>query len=87
MKRTTLLSGIIGLLCLLAACGDSHFMTDAAYRSRVEQDFQRKKTLMPQGDLFAVFDASLTAYEREALEFLYAYMPWRILRITPESFT
>ena len=30
---------------------------------------------MPQGDLFAVFDASLTAYEREALEFLYAYMP------------
>ena len=75
MKRTTLLSGIIGLLCLLAACGDSHFMTDAAYRSRVEQDFQKKKTLMPQGDLFAVFDASLTAYEREALEFLYAYMP------------
>lgn len=75
MKRTTLLSGIIGLLCLLAACSDSHFMTDAAYRSRVEQDFQKKKTLMPQGDLFAVFDASLTAYEREALEFLYAYMP------------
>ena len=54
MKRTTLLSGIIGLLCLLAACGDSHFMTDAAYRSRVEQDFQKKKTLMPQGDLFLV---------------------------------
>lgn len=86
MKRTTLLSGIIGLLCLLAACGDSHFMTDAAYRSRVEQDFQKKKTLMPQGDLFAVFDASLTAYEREALEFLYAYMPLADIADYPGEF-
>ena len=30
---------------------------------------------MPQGDLFAIFDTDLTSYEREALEFLYAYMP------------
>ena len=86
MKRTTLLSGIIGLLCLLAACGDSHFMTDAAYRSRVEQDFQKKKTLMPQGDLFTIFDASLTAYEREALEFLYAYMPLADIADYPREF-
>ena len=75
MRHTTLLSGIICLLCLLAACGDSHFMTDASYRSRVERDFQQKKALMPQGDLFAIFDTSLSDYEREALEFLYAYMP------------
>ena len=75
MRHTTLLSGIICLLCLLTACGDSHFMTDASYRSRVERDFQQKKALMPQGDLFAIFDTSLSDYEREALEFLYAYMP------------
>lgn len=75
MRYTTLLSGIICLLCLLAACGDSHFMTDASYRSRVERDFQQKKALMPQGDLFAIFETSLSDYEREALEFLYAYMP------------
>jgi len=50
-------------------------MTDASYRSRVERDFQQKKALMPQGDLFAIFDTSLSDYEREALEFLYAYMP------------
>ena len=30
---------------------------------------------MPQGDLFAIFETSLSDYEREALEFLYAYMP------------
>ena len=75
MRHTTLLSGIICMLCLLAACSDSHFMTDASYRSRVERDFQQKKALMPQGDLFAIFDISLSDYEREALEFLYAYMP------------
>ena len=67
MRHSTLLSGIICMLCLLAACGDSHFMTDASYRSRVERDFQQKKALMPQGDLFAIFDTSLSDYEREAL--------------------
>lgn len=60
---------------LLAACGESHFLTDASYREQVRQDFERKQALMPQGDLFAVFQTDLTAYEREALEFLYAYMP------------
>ena len=42
MRRATQLFGICWLLCLLAACGESHFMTDASYRSRVEQDFQQK---------------------------------------------
>lgn len=37
--------------------------------------FQSKKERLPQGDLFAIFDTDLTSYEREALEFLYAYMP------------
>ena len=40
-------------------------MTDASYRSRVERDFQQKKALMPQGDLFAIFDTSLSDYERD----------------------
>ncbi len=76
MRRATQLFGICWLLCLLAACGESHFMTDASYRSRVEQDFQQKKALMPQGELFTILDdASLSTYEQEALEFLYAYMP------------
>ncbi len=76
MRRATQLFGICWLLCLLAACGESHFMTDASYRLRVEQDFQQKKALMPQGELFTILDdASLSTYEQEALEFLYAYMP------------
>lgn len=74
MKQITLLLGIV-LLFLFTACGESHFMKDTSYRKRVEQDFQQKQTLMPKGDLFAVFNTELTSYEREALEFLYAYMP------------
>ena len=74
MKLITRFLGVGCLLCLLAACGESHFMTDASYRAHVEDDFQQKKAALSQGDLFAVLDGQLTTYEREALEFLYAYM-------------
>ena len=62
-------------------------MTDASYRSRVEQDFQQKKALMPQGELFTILDdASLSTYEQEALEFLYAYMPLADITDYPGEF-
>ena len=75
MKRVARLLGFLGLVCLLASCGKRSFITDTSYRQRVEQDFNQKKERLPQGDLFAIFDMDLTSYEREALEFLYAYMP------------
>ena len=88
MRRATQLFGICWLLCLLAACGESHFMTDASYRLRVEQDFQQKKALMPQGELFTILDdASLSTYEQEALEFFMPICHWRILLIIPVNFT
>ena len=75
MKRVARLLGFLGLVCLLASCGKRSFITNTSYRQRVEQDFNQKKERLPQGDLFAIFDTDLTSYEREALEFLYAYMP------------
>ena len=76
MKRIIFSCLGLCLFLLATSCGgDSHFITDDSYRARVEQDFALKKSLLPQGDLFAVFDTELTTYEREALEFLYAYMP------------
>lgn len=75
MNVITKILGLGCLLSLLAAC-ESHFMTDETYRLRVVQDLEIKKQNMPQGDLFAVFQRDdLDTYEREALEFLYAYMP------------
>lgn len=86
MKHSALLLGLGFLIFLLAACGKSHFLTDAAYRQRVEQDFRQKQALLPSGDLFTIFDTELTAYEREALEFLYAYMPLADITDYPGEF-
>ena len=47
---------------------------------------QSKKERLPQGDLFAIFDTDLTPYEREALEFLYAYMPLADITDYPGEF-
>ncbi len=71
---------------MLAACGNSHFLKDAGYRAKVEQDLELKKRQMPQGNLFAVLDTDLDTYEREALEFLYAYMPLADMADYPGGF-
>lgn len=70
---------IIALFCLsilLCACG-KHFISDKTYREQVHNDFlQRQELAKGRSEaLFGVFDQKLTTEEREALEFLYAYMP------------
>lgn len=63
-------------LLVWTSCNDQqHFITDAAYRAEVENDFQAKQAALPNGDLFAVFNDQMTPEEREALTFMYAYMP------------
>ena len=88
MKRLapTLLT-LLALTLLLTACGQRHFIADARYRQRVEQDFRQKKSQLPQGHLFSIFDKKdLTEYEREALRFLYAYMPLADIADHPGEF-
>lgn len=65
---------VILLMFLLASC-TSHFISDSSQRAEVHKDFEAKKAAMPYGDLFSVFNENLTVKQREALEFLYAYMP------------
>lgn len=62
---------------LLSACsGEPHFLKEEAYRKQVAQDFEQKRQALPHGDWFNVLDKpELTVAEREALMFLYAYMP------------
>ena len=77
-------------LCLLlaaASCGDRPFISDAAVRQSVHQDFLVKQEQLPRGDLFAICRAdSLTQQERGALEFLYAYMPLADVAAYPGEF-
>lgn len=69
-----LLFGIVTVL-LFASCG-KHFISDRDYREQVHKDFkQRKELAQGRSDaLFSVFKQA-NREEKEALEFLYAYMP------------
>lgn len=76
------------IMSLLLSCGskDAPFISNADYRQQVEADFLQKQALMPEGNLFTIFQANLTDYEREALEFLYAYMPLADITDYPGDF-
>lgn len=68
------------ILTLLFACAPSekHFLQDESYREKVQEQFLKRKELATKRSqqLFSIFDdPSLTLEEKEALEFLYAYMP------------
>ncbi|MBQ3881208.1 MAG: transglutaminase domain-containing protein [Bacteroidales bacterium] len=63
-------------VALLTSCEVHHFITDASFRHQVEEDFDSRlagndslKNFCPVDDLI------LTTNEKEALKFLYAYMP------------
>ena len=77
----TLYSYSLGLALLLsfALCSTErgHFIGDADYRAKVAGQFEAQKGLATHRAeaLFGVFNENLTVEEKEALEFLYAYMP------------
>ncbi len=61
-------------LTFAAASDDGHFITDAAYRSKVETAFKQRMDLVGK-KFFATKGLKPSTAENEALEFLYAYMP------------
>lgn len=83
MKRLFLMA--VTAMLLLAACGrDPHFITDRAYRSEVHADFEAR---MAEFQMLEVQLDTLCRAEREAMEFLYAYMPLSDLAdYTPQFF-
>ncbi len=73
-----LLIACVPAMFLWASCTDNpsaHFISDTAYRAQVETDFQSRQTTLSEGNLFAVFNQPMTPEEKEAMSFLYAYMP------------
>lgn len=75
MNKKHLFTLLFTLLVWTSCNNQQHFITDVAYRAEVENDFQAKQAALPNGDLFAVFNDQMTPEEREALTFMYAYMP------------
>jgi transglutaminase-like putative cysteine protease len=65
------------ILPLAFSCSDQHLINNPDYRKKVETDFKSRKELASNRKdvLFSVFDGRLSLKQKEALEFLYAYMP------------
>lgn len=69
---------IVSVWLFVTSCSEKHLITDAVYRAQVEADFQSKRKLFSEAagsDCFSVFEQELAIEEKEALMFLYAYMP------------
>ena len=77
MKKIISLIWIISLLMMFISCKSDHFISDTTYRQQVEKDFLARKELAKgrASQLFSVFDQKINVNEKEALQFLYAYMP------------
>ncbi|MCR4812263.1 MAG: transglutaminase-like domain-containing protein [Bacteroidales bacterium] len=81
MKRISYFFILLGIsVCLMVTAGCSkkkHFISDKNYRTQVHEDYLNR-TKLAEGRsqaLFAGMD-TLGVREREAMEFLYAYMPY-----------
>ncbi len=63
--------------CILFGCSSSHLEKDANKRSDIYEQFLKQKELAKNRseELFSVFNSNISDVEKEALEFLYAYMP------------
>ena len=57
---------------ILSACSRANV---SGFRRRMAADFRHKREQLSRGDLFRVFDERMTPHERDAMMFLYAYMP------------
>jgi len=66
---------IISLLAI--SCKRDHFISDSTYRNKVKDRFKIQKELAKNrsDQLFKVFDQDLSLKEKEALQFLFAFMP------------
>ena len=74
-------------MLLLASCEVHHFITDSSFRHQVEEDFGARMASNPNLKEFCPVDSLLlTTEEKEALKFLYAYMPLADLTDYPLSY-
>lgn len=70
--RKFLLGLLIVCIGMTACHRDPHFITDKDYRAEVHKDFESRMAEFPMLDVRL---DTLSTMEREAMEFLYAYMP------------
>ena len=75
MKKIFTMAMLLTALSIFTTSCGEHFISDKDYRRQVEKDFQVKEEALDCPAAFSIFDTPLTTEEREAMMFLYAYMP------------
>ena len=75
MKFLSICAMSVALMLATLSCTNSHLISDEAERATVQADFDKRAASWNQGDLFKVFEQEMSDQQREALTFLYAYMP------------
>ncbi len=73
MKKILFLLSAIAVLAI--SCETQESVTDGAEQDTVMSDFLARRADLGKPELFSVFDRELTEAQRNALTFLYAYMP------------
>ena len=77
MKKNILFLTVFIIFILGSCQRNNHFITDTGYLKKVETQFEKQKELAEgrADQLFKVFEQNLTPAEKEAMQFLFAYMP------------
>ena len=75
MKFLSICALSVALMFSTLSCTNNHLISDEAERAVVQADFDQRAATWNQGDLFKVFEQEMSEQQREALTFLYAYMP------------
>jgi hypothetical protein len=86
MRKNIHLALFAALALLLPSCQGSHFITDVEYRTQVMEDAAQRFQMNPQLQQFYDAPEGITLAEREALDFLYAYMPLADLTDYPTEY-
>lgn len=75
LPALVLIGGGFGISPSIALAQKATTAVSADRKSNLKADFQRKQVTFNKGNYFKVFNQKMTPAERDAMTFLYAYMP------------
>jgi transglutaminase-like putative cysteine protease len=75
--RNNLAGLLAGISFVIGSCTGNHLITDNQYREKVSKDFKASTIIAKnrEKELFSFQSKNLSSEQREAMEFLFAYMP------------
>jgi len=84
--KLALCVAVVGLMLCASCENNKHLISDEAERVTVQQDFETRRDTLAQGGLFRIFEQPMSDEQREAMTFLYAYMPLADIADHPGEF-